>query len=101
METVDHFKYLGAIICDECFRREVLSRATQTMAAHARLKLISKDKNIMIRYKIRLMRALVVTIFLYASEIWTPTAELQRRIQSLEYRSLRKDHWHRLQIPNH
>ena len=46
VETVDHFKYLGAIICDEGSRREVLSRAAQTMAAHARLKIIWKDKNI-------------------------------------------------------
>ena len=29
LETVNHFKYLGAIICDEGSRREVLSRAAQ------------------------------------------------------------------------
>ena len=44
LETLDHFKYLGAIICDEGSRREVLSRTAQTMAAFARLKLIWKDK---------------------------------------------------------
>ena len=38
--TVDHFKYIGAIICDEGSRREVLSRAAQTMAALARLQII-------------------------------------------------------------
>ena len=27
LETVDHFKYLNAIVCDECSRREVLSSA--------------------------------------------------------------------------
>ena len=82
LQTVDHFKYLGAIICDEGSRREVLSRAAQTMAALARLKTIWKDKNIRIKHKIRLMRALrVITIFLYAFETWTLTAE-QRRIQS-------------------
>ena len=37
-ETVDHFKYLAAIICDEGSTREVLSRADQTMTALARLK---------------------------------------------------------------
>ena len=46
LETVDPFKYLGAIICDEGCRREVLSRAAQTMAALARLKIIWTDKNI-------------------------------------------------------
>ena len=37
LETVDHFKYIGAIICDEGSRREVLSRAAQTTTALARL----------------------------------------------------------------
>ena len=60
------------------------------MAALARLKIIWKDKNIRIKHNIRLMRALVMTIFLYACETWTLTAELQRRIQSLEFRCLRK-----------
>ena len=71
-------------------RREVLSRAAQTMAALARLKIIWKDKNIRIKHKIRLMRTLVMTIFLYACETWTLTAELQRRIQALEFRCFRK-----------
>ena len=35
------------------------------MAALARIKTIWKDKNIRIKYKIRLIRALVITIFLY------------------------------------
>ena len=65
METVDHLKYLGDRICDEGSTREVLSRAAQTMAALARIKTIWKDKNIIIKYKIRLIRALVITIFLY------------------------------------
>ena len=69
----------------------MLSGAAQTMAALARLKIIWKDKNIRIKHKIRLMRALVITIFqLYACETWTLTAELQRKIQSLEFRCFRK-----------
>ena len=54
------------------------------------LKIIWKDKNIRIKHKIRLMCALVITIFLHACETWTLTAELQRRIQSLEFRCFRK-----------
>ena len=30
-ETVEYFKYIGAIICDEGSRIEVLSRTAQTM----------------------------------------------------------------------
>ena len=46
LETVYHFKYLGAIICDEGSRREVLSTAAQTMAALARQKSSRKTRTI-------------------------------------------------------
>ena len=36
------------------------------------------------------MRSLVTSIFLYACESWTLTAELQRRIQVIEMRCYRK-----------
>ena len=36
------------------------------------------------------MRSLVTSIFLYAYESWTLTAELQRRIQAMEMRCYRK-----------
>ena len=36
------------------------------------------------------MRSLVTSIFLYACESWTLTAELQRRIQAMEIRCYRK-----------
>ena len=36
------------------------------------------------------MRSLVTTIFLYACESWTLTAELQRRIQAMEMRCYHK-----------
>ena len=36
------------------------------------------------------MRSLVTSIFLYAYESWTLTAELQRRIQAIEMRCYRK-----------
>ena len=37
-----------------------------------------------------MMRSLVTSIFLYACESWTLTAELQRRIQAMEIRCYRK-----------
>ena len=36
------------------------------------------------------MRSLVISIFLFACETWTLTAELQRRIQAMEMRCYRK-----------
>ena len=40
--------------------------------------------------KMRLMRSLVTSIFLYACEPWTLTVELQRRIQAMDMRCYRK-----------
>ena len=54
------------------------------------MKSVWNDKSISLSYKIRLMRSLVTSIFLYACESWTLTAELQRRIQAMELRCYRK-----------
>ena len=90
LETVSKFKYLGSVITDEGSKPEIISRIAQTTASMTRLKPIWKDKNITLRSKIRLMRSLVVSIFLYACKTWTLTAELQRRVQAMEMRCYRK-----------
>ena len=38
------------------------------------------------------MRSLVMSIFLYACDAWTITVDIERRIQALEMRCLRKLH---------
>ena len=88
--TVANFKYLGAIVSDEGSKPEVLSRIAQTTAAMAKLKPIWRDKNISLGSKIKLMRTLALSIFLYACESWTLTAELERKILALEMRCYRK-----------
>ena len=60
------------------------------MAALTRLKPVWNNRSISLSSKIRLMRSLVTSIFLYVCESWTLTAELQRRIQALEMRCYRK-----------
>ena len=40
--------------------------------------------------KVKLMRSLVMSVFLYGCEAWTLNADLQSRIQALEMRSLRR-----------
>ena len=89
LETVTSFKYLGAVITDEDSKPEILCRIAKTTVALRRLKPVWIDKNISLSYKIRLMRSLVTSIFLYACESWTLTAELQRRIQAMEMRCYR------------
>ena len=65
LETVTSFKYLGSVITDQGFKPEILFRIAQTTAALTRLKSVWIDKSISLSSKIRLMRSLVTSIFLY------------------------------------
>ena len=80
LETVTSFKYLDSVITDESSKPEILSRIAQTTAALTRLTLVWNGRSISVSSKIRLMRSLVTSIFLCACELWTFSAELQRRI---------------------
>ena len=90
IEEVENFKYLRAIISNDGSKPEILSRIAQTTAALSRLKIIWRDKNISLASKIKLMRTLILSTFLYACESWTLTAEIERRIQALEMRCHRR-----------
>ena len=54
--------------------------------------MIWKAKNIALSTKIRLQRSLIISIFLYACETWTLTAETERKLQTMEMRSFRRLH---------
>ena len=95
LETVTSFKHLGSIVSDVGSKPEILSRTAQTTATLTRLKPVWIDRSISLRsislsFKIQLMHSLVTSIFLYACESWTLTADLQRRIQTMEMRCYRK-----------
>ena len=90
LEAVTSFKYLGSVITDEGSKPEILSRMAQTAAALMRLKPVWNDRSISLSSKIQLMRSLVTSIFLYACESWTLTADPKRRIQAMEMRCYRK-----------
>ena len=90
IESVQSFKYLGAILTDEGSKKEVLSRIAQATTSFNKLQIIWKSNNVSIKTKIRLMRSLVVSVLLYACESWTLTAELERRIEAAEMRFYRE-----------
>ena len=90
LESVTSFKYLGSVINDESFKPDILSRIAQTTATLTWLKPVWNDRSINLSSRRRLMRSLVTSIFLYACESWTLTAELQRRIHAMEIRCYRK-----------
>ena len=83
LEEVENFKYLGAIISNEGSKPEILSRIAQTTAALSRLKIKRRDKNNSLASKVKLMRTLMLSTFLYVCESWTFTAEIERRILAL------------------
>ena len=86
LETVTSFKYLGSVIADEGSKPGILSRIAQTTAALTRLNPVWNDRSISLSSKIQVMFSLVISIFLYACESWTLTAELLREVQAMEIR---------------
>ena len=74
---VNGLKHLGSLITDEGSKPEILSRIAKKTAALTRLKPVWTDRSISLSSKIRQMRSLVTSIFLYACESWTLTAKLQ------------------------
>ena len=90
LEEVENFKYLGAIISNEGSKPQILSRIAQPTAALSRLKIIWREKNISLASKVKLIRTLILSTFLYACESWTLTAEIERRFQALDMRCYRK-----------
>ena len=84
LETDTSFKYLGSVVSDKGSKPEILSRIVQMTAALTRLKPVLNDRSISLSSKIWLMGFLVTSIFLYACESWTLTAELQRKRQAMD-----------------
>ena len=82
LETDDHFKYIGTMKSEEGLKTETLARVTQTATAMARMKI--RDRNITLGTKLKLQRALVISIKLYACEAWTLIADLQKGIQAVK-----------------
>ena len=74
LEEAENFKNIGTIISNEGSKPEILSR----------LEIIWRDKNISLASKVKLMRTLILSTFLYTCESWTLTTKIQRRIQALE-----------------
>ena len=57
-------EYLGAIISNEGSKPEVLSRIAKTTAALSRLKIIWRDRNILLASKVKLMRSSYLPSFM-------------------------------------
>ena len=99
LEMVTSFQYLGSVTIDEGSNPQILSRIAQTIAALTRLKPVWNDRSICLSSKICLMCSFVTSIFLYACETWTLTAELQKKNTSYGNEMLLQDTTHLIQRP--
>ena len=88
--TVTSLKYIGTVVSEYGSKLEVLSRIAQATAALTKLKPIWRDNNMSLGSKVKLVRSLVISIFLYACESWALTAELEQRTQAFEMRYYRR-----------
>ena len=99
LETVTRFKYLGSVITDEGSKPEILSRIAQATAALTRLKPVWINKSISLSSKIRLMRSLVTSIFLYSTWIMDPHSRAPKKNTSHWNEVLPQDTTHLIQRP--
>ena len=78
------------VVSDDGSKPEILARIAEATAALTKLKPIWRENNIFLGLKVKLMRSLVISIFLYACKSWTLTAELEKSTQAFEMRCFRR-----------
>ena len=85
------FKYLDATITEDARSvQEIKIRIAVTTSSFAKLKMIWMDKNISMKTRMSLLRALFTSVFLYGCETWTVNAEMVKRINSYEMNCRRR-----------
>ena len=92
LETVTQFKYLGATIIENARSvQEIKIRIAVATSSLLKLKTIWRDKNISMKTRMSLLRALATSVFLYGCETWTLNAEkMEKRINSFEMNCMRR-----------
>ena len=91
LEEVDACKYLGATLTkDGRSTIEIKTRLAIATSTMTKLNKIWSSKDISFPTKIKLYKALVLSILLYGCESWTMTAETTGRIQAFETKCYRR-----------
>jgi hypothetical protein len=85
IEVVKDFSLLGSLIDrDGGCKREVKRRMALSKQAMVGLQKIWKDKNITLRTKMRLVKAMVFPVALYGCEAWTKTKAIKKKLDVTE-----------------
>jgi len=91
LEQVIEFVYLGSTITEDgkC-GGDIRKRIGLASGVIGRLSKIWKSKDISIKTKVQVYKALVVPTLAYGSECWTLKEENERKLHSLETNCLRR-----------
>ena len=87
LEAVSDFKYLGSWLASSSTDLNI--RIAQAWSAHNKLDKVWKS-TLTRNMKIRLFQSLVLSILLYGAETWTLTKTLQRKLDGVFTRMLRR-----------
>ncbi len=91
LEQAESFKYLGATItADGSSDKEVQNRIAIATNSLAKLQKIWSSKGITTKNKIKLLRAIVQAVVLYACESWTRNVKITKKINSFEMKCYRR-----------
>ena len=83
LETVTQFNYLGSTITDDARSvQEIKIRSAVATASLAKLKVIWRDKNISMKTRMGLIRALI-TLFFFSIWIWNMHGHWMRKWKSI------------------
>ena len=91
LEQVSEFKYLGATITENAAsEKEIKNRVGIGLSTLPEMNAIWRAKTLKVKGKIKLMRAIVVSIILYRCENWTLTDKIWRKLQAFEMKCCRR-----------
>ena len=91
IEQVRSFKYLGAIITDDCrTETEIKTRIGTTKQKFSEMKSLLTSKKVSLNLRKKILNCYIYSILMYGSETWTLTKALEKKINALEMWCLRR-----------
>ncbi|XP_063628267.1 uncharacterized protein LOC134799784 [Cydia splendana] len=85
LQFVGEFVYLGSLLTNEGgSEREIRRRTQMAKSAMSKMTRIWQDRKISNNTKMRIIRTLVFSIFLYGSESWTIRSAERKKIEAFE-----------------
>lgn len=91
LEQVSRYKYLGAIItCDGRDSEEIRTRLGTARNAFNNLERVLRDKGMSIQLRHEILQCYIWSIARYASETWTFTKTVVKKIKAFEFWCYRK-----------